>query len=147
MLYTKKIEEISYTDVIDFCNEQIPENLSLDYKLEIDANLVKTISAMANTWGGIIILGVEDNDSKPLLPVRGIPYKEHTREQINNLILGNITPPILPEVQICQSDDGEMMLGVIKIPQSNTAPHAIKNNTKVYIRRVNRQASLPGNDV
>ncbi|GAJ01557.1 unnamed protein product, partial [marine sediment metagenome] len=30
MLYTKKIEEITYQDILDFCSEQIRENISLD---------------------------------------------------------------------------------------------------------------------
>jgi len=134
MLYTKKIEEITYQDVVDFCNEQIRENISLDYKEMIDTGLAKTVAAMANTVGGLIIIGVEDQDSKPKLPVKGIEIKEHLIEQINNIILGNITPPVFPETQICISDDGQKALIVLRILQSNITPHAIKNNAKVYIR-------------
>lgn len=134
MLYTKKIDEIMYQDILDFCNEQISENISLDYKEAIDSGLAKTIAAMANTWGGLIIIGVEDQDSKPKLPVKGLEFKEHLREQINNIILGNITPPVFPEIQVCQSTDGTRALIVIRIVQSNTTPHAIRGNTKVYLR-------------
>jgi len=134
MLYTKKIEEITYQDILNFCNEQIRENISLDYKEDIDASLSKTIAAMANTWGGLIVIGVEDIDSKPKLPVKGIQFREYLREQINNIILGNITPPIFPEVQVCSSDDGKTGLIVIRVLQSNMTPHAIRGNTKVYIR-------------
>jgi len=134
MIYTKKIEEITYKDIVDFCNEQIRENISLDYKEAVDSSLAKTIAAMANTWGGLIIIGAEDNDSKPKLPLKGIELKEHLREQVNNIVLGNITPPVFPEIQVCSSDDGKTELIVIRVPQSNTTPHAIRGNTKVYIR-------------
>lgn len=134
MLYTKKIEEITHKDIVDFCNEQIRENISLDYKELVDSSLSKTIAAMANTWGGLIIIGAEDDDSKPKLPLKGVELKEHLREQINNIILGNITPPIFPEIQVCSSDDGKTALVVIRVPQSNTTPHAIRGNAKVYIR-------------
>jgi len=134
MVYTKKIEDVTYKDIIDFCNEQIRENISLDYKEIIGVGLAKTIAAMANTVGGLIIIGVEDQDSKPKLPIKGIEVKEHLIEQINNIILGNITPPVFPETQICFSDDGQRALIVLRVPQSNITPHAIKNNAKVYIR-------------
>ena len=134
MLYTKEIEKITFQDVIEFCNQQYRENINLDYKQELNSNVAKTIAAMANTWGGLIIIGVEEEDSKPKLPVRGIEYKEHLREQVNNIILGNIMPPIFPEIQVCTSKDSKRAFIVIRVPQSNLTPHAIKNNTKVYIR-------------
>jgi len=134
MLYTKKIKEITHKDITDFCNEQIRENISLDYKVAIDTSISKTIAAMANTWGGLIVIGAEDDDSKPSLPLRGVEFKEHLREQINNIILGNITPPVFPEIQVCPSEDNKTALIVIKVPQSNTTPHAIRGSTRVYIR-------------
>ncbi len=134
MLFTKEIEKITYQDVIDFCNQQYRENIHLDYKQDIDGGLAKTIAAMANTWGGLIVIGAEDEDSKPKLPVVGIPYKEHLREQINNIILGSITPPVFPEIQVCQTEDNQKSFIVVRVLQSNLSPHGIKNNSKVYIR-------------
>jgi len=134
MLFTKEIGKITYQDVLEFCDQQYRESVHLDYKQDIDASLAKTIAAMANTWGGIIVIGVEDEDSKPKLPAVGVSYKEHLREQINNIILGNITPPVFPEVHVCRSEDDKTAFIVIRVPQSNLTPHAIKRNTRVYIR-------------
>ncbi len=134
MLFTKEIEKITYQDVVDFCSQQNKETIHLDYKQKIAGNLVKTIAAMANTWGGLIVIGVEDEDSKPKIPAIGIPYKEYLREQINNLILGNVTPPLFPEIQVCPSENNKRAFIIIRVLQSNLTPHAIKNNTKVYIR-------------
>lgn len=135
MLYTKPIDEIRWQDVVEFCRARHTENSTLDYKQEIQpASLTKTIAAMANTWGGLIIVGIEDEDSKPKLPIKGFEYKEGIREQINNSILGNIMPPIFPEVQVCQSKDKKYALAVIRISQSNLTPHAMNKNTKVYLR-------------
>ena len=130
MLYTKGIEKITHQDVLDFCNERYRESIHLDYKVKIDNSLVKTIAAMANTWGGLIIMGVDEVDSKPKLPVEGLEYREHLREQINNLILGNIMPPIFPEIQVCQSEEGNRALIVVRVFQSDLTPHAIRGNTK-----------------
>lgn len=134
MLYTKPIEEITYQDVMDFCQQKYRENIYLDYKKQIDnSSLAKTIAAMANTWGGIIIIGVDEEDSKPKLPVVGLEYVEHLREQINNIILGNITPPVFPEIQVCEPVNNKIFI-VVRVIQSNFTPHATKNNTKVYLR-------------
>lgn len=134
MLYTKPINEIRYEDVVDFCNQKIKENINLDYKEKIESSIAKTVSSMANTWGGLIIVGVEDDDSAPKLPAIGMEFKEHVEEQINNIILGNINPPVFPEIKICKSTDGKYMFAIIRVCQSNITPHAIQGSTKVYLR-------------
>ena len=134
-LYTKEIEDITYQDVTEFCKERHQESIHLDYKEKINsASLAKTLAAMANTWGGIVIVGVEDEDSKPKLPVQGITYKRGLREQINDIVFGNVTPPIFTEVKVCPDEKGDKALIVIKVPQSNTTPHAVKDNTSIYLR-------------
>ena len=60
MLFTKEITKITFEDVVNFCKEQMPESINLDYKEDFPRHLEKTISAFANTMGGLIILGVED---------------------------------------------------------------------------------------
>ena len=64
------------------------------------------------------MIGVDEEDSKPKLPVIGFPYDEHLRERINNLILGNIMPPLFPEIQICASPDGATAFAVVRVAQS-----------------------------
>ena len=32
MLFTKEITEITFEDVVNFCKEQMPESINLDYK-------------------------------------------------------------------------------------------------------------------
>ncbi|MBZ9572486.1 ATP-binding protein [Patescibacteria group bacterium] len=68
MLFTKEITKITYQDVVEFCNQRIAESINLDYKKDFPRDLEKSISAFANTTGGLIIIGVEEEDSKPKLP-------------------------------------------------------------------------------
>jgi hypothetical protein len=134
VLYTAPIDHITFNDVIAFCEERHRESIHLDYKREIGNSIVRTIAAMANTWGGVVLVGVDEEDSRPRLPVAGIPYEEHLRERISNTILGNIMPPVFPEIQICRSPDEQRALIVIRITQSNLSPHAIRGNRRVYLR-------------
>lgn len=133
MLFTKEITKIIFEDVVSFCNQQIPESINLDYKKEFPTDLEKTISAFANTMGGLVIIGVEDKDSKPKLPVKGLKYQEGLRERVNSIILANIYPPVFPEIQVCDQVRKRTFI-IIRIPQSNMTPHYIRHRTKIYIR-------------
>lgn len=137
-IYTKSVDEIEYDDVVSFCQQEIAEGVNLDYKRDFPTSgLEKTISAFANTFGGVILIGVEDEDSKPKPPFIGIDYRDRLEERVWNIILDNIYPPIFPEIRVCPAEHNKTFI-VIRIPQSNETPHAIRNKTEVYIRTGNR---------
>ena len=74
MIYTKSISELTWGDVEEFCRQKVGEGAYLDYKEDFPTHLYKTISAMANTFGGVILIGVEeDNDRTPKLPLMQKP--------------------------------------------------------------------------
>ncbi|MDI6733539.1 MAG: ATP-binding protein, partial [Planctomycetota bacterium] len=137
-IFTKHINEITYDDVVSFCQQGIAEGINLDYKKDFPpSGLEKTISAFANSFSGVIIIGVEDKDSKPNPPFEGIDYKDKLEERVWNIILDNIQPPVFPEIRVCPPKNNKTFV-VIRIPQSNETPHAILNNTQVYLRTGNR---------
>jgi len=149
MLYRKQIDQISWDDVTNFCEQGIAENTYLDYKEAFPKNFSKSISSFANTLGGLILIGVqEDKQNKPVLPIKGIPFEKGLSEKVTNIILGNITPPIFPEIQVCLSENKKDAIVVIRIPQSNETPHAISGNTQVYVRtgNLNHPESLASMD-
>lgn len=133
MLFTKEITKITFEDVINFCNEQIQESINLDYKREFPTDLEKTISSFANTMGGLIIIGVEDDDGNPKLPARGLKYERGLSERVISIILSNIYPPVFPEIQVCDPVKNRTFV-IIRVPQSNMTPHYIRHRTKIYIR-------------
>ena len=60
MIYTAPIETVTWKDVEDFCAQGTREGAYLDYKQDFPTDLAKTIAAMANTLGGIVIIGVAE---------------------------------------------------------------------------------------
>ena len=139
MLYSRNIDNITWDDVVVFCERGIAENAYLDYKENFPNNLEKTVSAMANTFGGLIFIGVEeDKGNKPVVPVKGIKFERGHEERIISIVLSNISPPIIPEIKVCPDNKSENVLIIIRIPQSHQTPHAINRNTKVYIRTGSR---------
>lgn len=136
-LFTKPINDIIYDDVVSFCEQGINEGVNLDYKKDFPKDLEKTISAFGNTFGGLIIIGIEDQDSKPKPPFVGIEYTERLEDRVWNIILDNIYPPLFPEIRICPPKENKTFV-ITRVPESNETPHTIYNNTDVYIRTGNR---------
>jgi hypothetical protein len=134
---TAPITSLSWQDVLHFCGLELPESTTLDYKREIPSELDRTVSAMANTSGGVILIGVDEGrtSTKPILPPAGVQLARGLPERITNLCITNIAPPLVPEIAVVQDLSGTRAVIVVRVPQSHQAPHAVSRNTKVYIRR------------
>lgn len=145
MLFNKPIHELTFEDVVAFCERQLPENKQLDYKYMLPKNhekFAKTIASFANALGGTIIVGVQDDkNDKPCPPYNGIAYHEKIRNSIEDIIQTYIDPVVFVDINTCISKNGERMFIVINIPQSNLTPHLVGKLKRAYIRT--GQASRP----
>ncbi len=149
MLYTKKISDISYQDVVNFCDKGHQENSILEYKRDFlsftNEKLSKTIASLANTFGGIIIIGVDAPKGKPIAPFTGFTFDKNMKyeEKIESIVLGNIKEPVFPEVRVCDPENGKTFI-VIRVAESHLTPHRVANNSKIYIRT--GQSSTPDSE-
>lgn len=134
-MFTKPLSQAEYSDVVNFCNT-FGEDVRVEYKSEMIENIPKTISAFANTLGGIIVIGAEtDKVQNKVTAMNGIDKKAGIEEGIINSSLNGIYPSVIPEVKIFEiPEKGDKILAVIKVHESIEAPHAIQNSTRVYIR-------------
>lgn len=140
-LYRKRIDDISWQDLEDFCSQKVAENSYLDYKADFSENLYRTIAAMANTYGGIVLIGVsEDGQSKPVTPVSGIDLSRGIEDRVINIVVGNVSPPIIPEIAVCQNEGGDKAIVVVRIQPSEQTPHVTHKNTRVYVRTGSRNS-------
>lgn len=149
MIYTKLINEITYQDVVDFCNEGHSEGFILEYKRDFaslpNEKIAKTVAAFANTHGGILIVGVDAPSGKPVAPFEGFVFDPSMKyeEKIESVILSHIKEPVFPEVQICDSVNGKTFI-VIRVAESHLTPHRVSDNTKIYVRT--GQSSTPNEE-
>ncbi|WP_424244801.1 hypothetical protein Dip510_002071 [Elusimicrobium posterum] len=137
LFFNKPINDVTYEDVVAFCEKSVPEGKQLDYKFFLPKNnekFAKTIASFANALGGVIVIGVKDdsNDS-PKPPFTGIPFQFKIRNKIEDIIQTYIDPIVFVDINVCGDDKGNMFV-VVSIPQSNLTPHLVGKMKRAYIR-------------
>lgn len=75
----------------------LPESKTLEFKRDLTSiePILKTLVAFANTAGGALIIGRDDNSK-----VVGILNILNEEERLSNIISGSISLPMLPEIEI-----------------------------------------------
>jgi hypothetical protein len=140
MLYSDPLEEINWEAVEQFCAGRIPESAFIDYKAEWPNDLAKTIAAMANTLGGVILIGVQtDTQEMPVTPIAGVPQEPRLELRVFDICESAIFPPVIPEVKACLNAESSRAVLLIRVPISRQA-HAVERNTRVYVRTGNRNS-------
>lgn len=127
-------EKITFEVIENFCREW-PEGVRVEYKQEIK-DIPKIVSSFANTQGGVYIIGVKANqtDNKVEFPIEGIPNTAGIEERIMQSAYEGIYPSIIPEVIKVDVTESENIVIIVRVDESVSAPHAIQNSTRVYIR-------------
>lgn len=114
-------------------------------------NLSKEISAIANSGGGYIVFGI-DNDTKKILD-GGIPisFKNGTKEWLVNILPTFVDPPLkeFRVIEITGNQSGTPIetgkaIYVLDVDDSTLAPHQSVIDNKYYHRSGSR--SLPSNN-
>jgi hypothetical protein len=147
-MFTGDLSRKTLADLGAFLAEDLPEDVRLDYKRDFPANLEKTIAAMANTEGGLILVGVDEDRDRPRYPVHtpvGVPADQAV-ERVMSKAYQAIYEPLVPEAQAVLLEDAERCVVVIRVQPSERAPHAVAGRRDVY-RRVGPQSLPAGADL
>ena len=162
--YLKKsrTEDITYSDLDAFLQQDIEENQNLEYKprgmlVRQDDSIIKSpnrwdvvgfstlakvVAGFANAEGGLLVLGVEElvewYDKVPIKkrpgPISPLPISV-TREQIENQLLAKIKQPIAGITIVPVYPDATHVIYLIDVPQSIQIPHRV--DELFYYQRVN----------
>jgi predicted HTH transcriptional regulator len=141
------IESIAFKkigDIEQFLNSGVREGTLLEFKKQFPSRLEKSISSMANTYGGLILIGVEETATGgAIVPVKGVALEPGLRERVIAIGLNAIYPPIIPDVRVVEfkSDDAlenpDRAVVSIRVDESEEGGHAVDGRTAVYIRADN----------
>ncbi|QUC66914.1 AlbA family DNA-binding domain-containing protein [Aristaeella hokkaidonensis] len=129
LIANKSWESLEAQDVKRFLTEleDIDENFFFEFKDDRESpdKLIKEISALSNTYGGYVFLGVGDDRT-----IRGCT--NWTEERIHNVIYNGITPtPIFDVKSFCIDDNNTII--IIKIEEGNMPPY-ITNKGTIFTR-------------
>ena len=135
MLFPKPISNLEHQDVEEFCS-RFTENIRVEYKSTFDQNVKKklprVVSAFANAYGGVLIVGVNASNGIPEKPIEGINFADpEPRLTLENICRENIFPEVPVYSKLVQSSVVGKAFLVVEVNESPKAPHAIENSTQV----------------
>lgn len=134
---------ITHAALDAFLQERLPESLNLDYKRELGDRVFETIAAMANTYGGIVLIGVDEDPqdpTRPQLPPLGVGRDE--RERLVNQSYTRFRPPFAPDVVPVPLPGGNEVLVVRVDPSRAERPIVLTrgDDHKIFVRLEARNA-------
>ena len=116
------------------------EGKTLEFKRDLSSprNVLKTLVAFANSAGGRLVVGVDD-EGKPI----GVADPLAEEERICNLIADAIAPRLIPNVELFSVGDATLL--VVEVFPSSSRPHYLANlglehGTFLRLGSSNRQA-------
>jgi len=117
-----------------------PEGKTLEFKRDLSSSgpMLKTLIAFANTAGGHLIVGIDDDRR-----VIGVEHPLDEEERICSLIADSIAPRLVPNVELMTVEDKTVLL--VEVFLSGLRPHYLKaegpeNSVYVRLGSTNRQA-------
>ncbi|MEW6214609.1 MAG: RNA-binding domain-containing protein [Nitrospirota bacterium] len=154
-LFRIDLDDLTFNDILHFTGilrpeiERPQENVRLDFNEEIPDDLGDVITAFANTYGGLVIIGVKADKSKQNIPVEipAIQGKPDIKSTIVNKILSTVYPRPPFSLGVAMHDDKpDHVVVVIRVDESRITPHMYiaghKNKISIRVGDENRYASL-----
>ena len=139
-MFGKHVSELNFSDIEYLIKERKEqEGHHLDYKKSIGNpdkaknELAKDISSFANSSGGFLILGIDDN-----LEIVGLEReinKKSIDEWINQVVSSNIEPQVFYyDPKIIEIPSSEKVIVVIQVPESTRKPHIVSELFNYFVR-------------
>jgi hypothetical protein len=116
-------------------DERPVEGLLWEFKKdESKRNIAKTVCAFANTRGGILILGAEEQRGR-LSGFPGVAADREWSATVANIIRDTISPwPAWFPTEVASPSDPLRRVLVVKVPRSTRTPHVYLDAGVVYVR-------------
>jgi hypothetical protein len=119
------------------------ENLYVERKAQVNGNaLAKACSAFANTFGGLLIVGVADKDDE--LIGTDAPAKE-AQLWVKDTLRGLVLPMPPFRARWLDTKDGRGLLLVL-VEESSTTPHLLTRSGAIYVRNPGSSDPVPIGD-
>jgi len=81
------------------------ENQHIEYKSNFNDSVIETLVAFANSKGGRVLVGINDDGS----PNTNFTYDKETFQKWINEIKGKTQPSIIPDIEIIDYKENEIV--------------------------------------
>lgn len=116
---TIELEDLDINEII-----RRGEGYTVEFKQELNEELLKTVVAFLNTEGGLILIGVADDAT-----IRG--FRPKIEDQIPNRIISNINP--VPKFHVRHESINKKPITIVEIPKGDNKPYSHRQ-LGVYVR-------------
>lgn len=134
-IFNKTAATIEHADLQELIGA--PESAILEYKQAVHQwdDVIKEVVAFANTFGGYLILGAEDDKSGRLKALLGVDPIAGFDQLITDRCFSGVVPPVTPFSSPPIALPGATKFAyVIHVPASYSAPHFLVNRGGAYVR-------------
>lgn len=150
-MFSKPISQITESDIQTLVDNHQKESSILEYKQEVTGSdhekkeIAKDVSAIANTDGGYLIVGVQETDGKASA-ITGTSKKvgrQPVEEWLESVLISNVRPKLTIKPKIIEiATDSDRVVVVLHIPESTRRPHmVIADGRNAYYKRHNYQST------
>lgn len=130
------VDELTAEHIEALVSNKIPEAFDLDYKATLYGNsdkdrrdLCGDVAALANASGGVIVLGVEEDDHAVATGAPGVAIGDGERSRMLQILASGLAPlPSLDIVAVPNANDPAHGWWVLAVPRSTRSPHAVVVN-------------------
>lgn len=153
-LFTDDLSQLTLIDVEQFLNLKAPVGLRvmegprLDFKQDVPQDLGRDVAGLANTYGGILLVGVEKDKVKKNTPssLPGTDLGNDPRARLTDRILASVHPRPDFEIQPIATSNPQMSLAIIRVAVGTYPPYEFSQGATIgipiRIGDTTRQATL-----
>jgi hypothetical protein len=149
-----RVDSLTFDDLRNLVNAGVREQFDLEFKRQHYGNgnaerrdLCGDIAALANTAGGVLFIGVDEDDQAQASAVVGVDITDTQIGRIRLVVAAGVSPlppfDIHPVADPTQPDVGAL---VIAVPRSVRQPHAVlaKPRQRHELRRLEAAVAVAG---
>src|SRR5208283_4168267 len=126
-----------FTRVDRPADERPREGYLLDFKADVSERFLRSVAAFANTFGGLLIVGVSENDGRPD-KLTGVITTGELKTQVASMIASNLFPCPFFEIAECvmPNDPDGKKLCVVRVHETQDICLLARKGEKypVYVR-------------
>jgi hypothetical protein len=130
------LEQVHHSQLMTLISNQVAEAFDLDFKSEMyglsdrdKRDAATDVAALANTAGGLLILGVEEDNQARASAAPGVVLSEADERRIRQIVGSHVVPmPVIDVLRIPDPARTGYGLVLIAVPRSPFAPHAVLVN-------------------